>query len=336
MSGNACVVTGAGGFIGYHLANALAAEGHRVAGVDVRFPDPGGILGPPRFLPVIADFRDSEAMKRALHGASLLFHLASAHLQVSLPKAEFWDVNVHSLPTLLQLARDAGVSRVVHTSSVGVYGDVGSTPATEATPPDPRSIYGTTKLAGERTVLEFGQQHGFEVVVLRPAWVHGPGCPRTHKLIEALRRRRFFMIGSGKNLRHPVYIEDMIEALRLAGVAQAAAGEVLIVAGERAVTTRELVDAFCGAFGLPQPLVQVPYTVGASLAICSESLCRVIGCEPPFSRRTLEFFGTSNSFDIARARAILGFTPRYSLLEGLAATRHWMQAHTRRTRTCAA
>lgn len=334
MSGGACVVTGAGGFIGYQLANALAAEGRRVVGVDLRFPDPRGMLGPPRFSPLVSDIRDRVPMRRAFEGASLVFHLASAHLQVSLPESEYWDVNVHSLPTLLRLARDAGVSRFVHTSSVGVYGDVGSTPATEATPPDPQSIYGTTKLAGERAVLDFGRTNGFEVVVLRPAWVYGPGCPRTERLCRVLRKRRFLMIGAGSNLRHPVYIDDVIDAFRLAATASAAAGEVLIVAGERAVTTQELIDAFCVVFRWPQPLVGVPYSVGASMAVCTEWLCRLIGREPPISRRTLEFFRTNNAFDISRARAILGFAPRYPLLQGLAATRDWMQART--TRICAA
>jgi nucleoside-diphosphate-sugar epimerase len=265
-------------------------------------------------------------MQEALGGADLVFHLASAHLQVKLPASEYWDVNVHSLPNLLKLARDAGVSRFVHTSSVGLYGDVGSTHANEATPPRPQSIYGATKLAGEQTVLKFGREHGFEVVVLRPAWVYGPGCPRTAKLYRALRKRRFLMIGTGENLRHPVYIDDTIEAFRLAATQRDAAGEVMIIAGEHAVTTRELIEAFCTVFECPYPRVRVPYAVGASMAACAESLGALIGREPPMSRRTLEFFSTNNAFDISHARRILGFVPQYSLLRGLAATRACMQA----------
>jgi nucleoside-diphosphate-sugar epimerase len=325
MSSGACVVTGAGGFIGYQLANALAAEGRDVVGIDVRFPDPGGALGPPGFSRVVADFRDTRMMKQALDGAARLFHLASAHLQVGLPESEYWDVNVRSLPALLQLARAAGVSRCVHTSSVGVYGDVGSNPANEATLPQPQSLYGATKLAGERAVLEFGRAHGFEVVVLRPAWVYGPGCPRTARLCRALRQRRFLMIGAGRNLRHPVYIEDMIEACRLAAVERDAAGEVLIIAGDRAVTTHELIEAFCSAFGFPRPPARVPYAVGATAAACTEWVYGLIGREPPVSRRTLEFFSTNNVFDISHARALLGFVPRYPLMEGLAATRRWIE-----------
>ena len=320
MIGSA-VVTGAGGFVGYQLANALAADGQRVIGIDLHFPAAHGLLGPPKFSPVIGDFRDTALMRAVLPGAAVLFHLAAVHLQVGAPDSVYWDVNVHSLPRLLHLARQARVSRFVHVSSVGVYGDVGSTAANEASVPRPQSIYGETKLAGENVVLEFGKRHAFDVVVLRPAWVYGPGCPRTAKLCRALRQRRFIVIGSGRNLRHPLYIADLIEAFRLVASSRDAAGEVFVIAGEQAVTTRELVDAVCTAFGLPHPLVRVPYAVGASVAVCMESAWRLIGQEPPFSRRTLEFFNTNNVFDISRARAVLGFAPRYTLIAGLAATR---------------
>lgn len=320
---DACVVTGAGGFIGYHLANALAGDGRRVTGIDLHFPDPAGELGAPRFTPVVADFRDAAALREALKGATCVFHLASAHLGVARPAAEYWDLNVHSLPAFLRLVLAAGVDRFVHVSSVGVYGDVGSARATETTPPHPQSVYGETKLAGEKVVLDFGRANGLDVVVLRPAWVYGPGCPRTARLRRALRRRRFLMIGAGANLRHPVYIEDMIEACRLASTAEHAVGEVVIVAGQRPVSTRELVAAFCSVFQYPEPFVRVPYVVGLWAAVCTEWLFALTGREPPLSRRTLEFFATSNAFDITHAAHRLGFVPRYSLTEGLDAMRRY-------------
>jgi nucleoside-diphosphate-sugar epimerase len=320
-----CVVTGAGGFIGYQLANALADEGRRVTGVDLQYPNPHGVLGPPRFSPLVADFRNLVAMTTALAGAEVLFHLASAHLQISLPDSEYWDVNFHSLPPLLQLASAAGVRRIVHTSSVAVYGNVGSTPADEQTPARPQSIYGETKLAGEQLVLEFGHRHGLDVIVLRPSWVYGPGCSRTRRICKALRARRFVMVGAGRNLRHPLYIADMIEAFRLAATASDISGELLVVAGDRAVTTRELIKSFCEAFDLPRPFIRVPYAAGVVMAHGTEFLCRVIGREPPVSRRSLEFFDTSNAFDISRARAVLGFVPQYSLSTGLRATRRCLE-----------
>jgi len=323
------VVTGAGGFIGYQLANALAGDGDRVIGVDLRFPDPRGVLGPALFSPVAGDFRNAELMREVLAGAQVVFHLAGIHLQVGASDTVYWDTNVHSLSRLLQLAHEARISRFVHVSSVGVYGDIGSTAADETTLPRPQSIYGETKLAGEKVVLDFARCSGLDVVVLRPAWVYGPGCPRTEKLCRALRRRRFPIVGSGRNLRHPLFIADLIEAFRLAATVRGAAGQIFVIAGERAVTTRELIDAVCTVFDLPQPSVRVPYAVGASIAACVESLFGLLGKEPPISRRTLEFFDTSNAFDTSHARAVLGFAPRHSLMAGLTATRDQLERRTR-------
>jgi nucleoside-diphosphate-sugar epimerase len=321
MNGETCVVTGAGGFIGYQLANALAADGRRVIGVDLHFPEVSNAAGPRRFVPMVADIRDTTAMSQAMAGARTVFHLASAHLNVGLPDSVYWDVNVHSLQPLLRLAQEAGVRRFVHTSSTGVYGDLGRTRADESTPPRPQSVYGATKLAGEHEVLTFGRERGLEVVVLRPAWVYGPGCARTERLCRALRARRFPLIGKGDNLRHPIYVDDMIHAYRLAAVAPHAAGQVLIVAGAQAVTTRELIQTICHAFELPLPSVRIPYAVGAALAIAIGRAFHLFGGDPPVSRRTLEFFNTNNSFDTARAHELLGFAPRFSLLQGLSATR---------------
>lgn len=332
MPAEAVVVTGAGGFIGHHLAAALARSGHRVSGVDRRF-ETGEDLP---FRAVRADFRDERTMAEVLAGATVLFHLAAAHLQVSLPEAEYWDINVHGLRPLVRLARAAGVSRVVHVSSVGVYGDVGPVPATEATPARPLSLYGRTKLEGERTILEAGRAEGVDVVVVRPAWVYGPGCPRTARLCRALSRRRFLMIGRGTNLRHPIYINDMVDALRLAATVPGARGEVLIAAGDRAVTTRELVETICDVFAFPAPALRVPYALGAAAAALIEAVSHTVGVEPPVSRRTLEFFGTDNAFDTSRARAILGFVPRFDLRAGLIDLRNRMPGGAPGARTCAA
>lgn len=320
MSTTRYVVTGAGGFIGRHLANALAAGGDEVIGVDLRFPKANG-ADPLHFTAVVGDFRDCGLMQDAMRGASVLYHLASAHLQISLPESEYWDVNAHSVRPLLERARNAGVKRCIHTSSVGVYGEVGTEPADERTTPDPQSIYGRTKLAGERAALGFARSTGFSVVVIRPAWVFGPGCPRTQKICDALRTRRFLMIGSGNNLRHPVYIDDMTEAFRLAAREPDANGQTLNVAGERAVTTRELIDSFRRVFGIAQRPLRVPYIFGSVAATLTEHMCGILRCEPPISRRTLEFFNTNNVFDTSRAATVLGFRPRYSLEEGLAMTR---------------
>ncbi|MFP4145902.1 MAG: NAD-dependent epimerase/dehydratase family protein [Phycisphaeraceae bacterium] len=325
MSQSKIVVTGAGGFIGYNLANHLAQQGHEVVGLDRHFPANGDAVAPRRFEAVEGDFRDPGVTRSAMRGAKAVFHLAAAHLQKGTSDAVYWDVNVHKLPLLLNLAADAGVQRFVHFSSVGIYGQLERVPADEHTPARPQSIYGRTKLAGEQMLRRHASRIGLPTVVLRPGWVYGPGCPRTLKLSRMLAKRRFVMIGSGRNLRHPLYIGDMLQACELAMTRAEACGETLIIADDRPVTSLELIDTLCRQLDLPGPRVRLPYVAGRAMAVAAESTFAVLRREPPVSRRTLEFFDTDNAFDISRARRVLGFAPAWSLAQGLRATRAWIE-----------
>ena len=283
MSFERILVTGAGGFIGYNLANDLIQSGFEVTGIDLHFPENPGARREARFKKVAGDFRDSQRLESALEGADAVIHLASAHLDTGLAEEEYWDVNVRSLPALLEQARAGGVQRFVHISSVGVYGRLADCPANEETSCHPQSIYGRTKLEGERKVLEYHRQTGFPVVVLRPAWVYGPGCPRTMKLFRTLKKRRFVMIGSGGNLRHPVFIGDFIAACKLTLDSANAVGEVTIIAGPKALTTSELIDGFCRALDLPRPNVHLPYAIGRCLAAGAEAVFGLLHKAPPIS-----------------------------------------------------
>lgn len=308
------LVTGAGGFIGSQFCRHLAQAGYRVTGIDLRYPADAGQAP---FVATQGDFRDDRLMKGLLEGIDAVFHLASAHLSIRQDDREYWDINVHSLPRLLHQSRRAGVRKFIHVSSVGVYGNLAEWPADEQSVCRPQSIYGETKLAGEAAVRQFCEKSGLPAVILRPAWVYGPTCPRFQKLYRTLKKGKFVFVGSGGNLRHPLYIADMLQALELALNRDGADGELLIIGGEQALPTRMIVDRICEAMEIPKPRYRIPYSLGKMLALTVESTSRLIHIEPPVSRRTLEFFDTNNAFDIAKAKRLLGFAPRYSFEEGV-------------------
>jgi nucleoside-diphosphate-sugar epimerase len=315
------LVTGAGGFIGYHLSNDLTDHGYDVTGVDLHYP--GEHTGR-RFNAVTGDFRDQDLIKGLLDSVDVVVHLASAHLQISLTESEYWDINVYGLRKFLELARARGVRRFIHVSSVGAYGNLKKWPADEKTECKPQSIYGETKVAGEREVLKFSRETSFPVVIIRPAWVYGPGCPRTQKLARALRKGRFIMIGKCENMRHPLYIQDMLDAFRVVMEKESAIGELFVIGGERAITTSELIDALCSVMQISKPGIKIPYSVGLMIATVAEAVFGLLRKEPPISRRTLEFFDTNNAFDISKAENVLGFKPRFSFEDGLRHCSDWL------------
>ena len=155
------LVTGAGGFLGHSLANQLVRLGHNVTGVDIHYekePVDGQPIG---FHAVIADFRDIEQMNSISKGVDVVYHLASAHLKKSLASSEYWDINVYSLKPFLQLLQANGVRRFIHTSSVGLFGNLTTWPANERSTCHPQSIYGETKLAGEKVVEDYCRENRF-------------------------------------------------------------------------------------------------------------------------------------------------------------------------------
>ncbi|HKJ64031.1 MAG TPA: SDR family NAD(P)-dependent oxidoreductase, partial [Desulfopila sp.] len=174
------LVTGASGFTGSVLAEKLLDQGHEVRAF-VR--DSAKMTSPNshKMEVIESDITDSAAMKEAVKGVDKVFHIAALFRQAGVPDQVYWDVNVTATENLLQQAMDAGVQRFVHCSTVGVHGHIEKPPADEEYPFSPGDIYQTTKLAGEKKVLEFYKQTGFPVAVVRPGPIYGIGDLRLLK-----------------------------------------------------------------------------------------------------------------------------------------------------------
>jgi len=312
------VVTGAGGFIGRHLVRRLGQDGWRVRAIDRNFDGSRESEGVKR---LEVDVRDESALREAFHGARFVFHLASAHLQHGAPAEWYHSVNVEGSRSVIAAAKAAGVARVVHTSSVGIYGHVASPPADEDTPKHPTNDYEHTKLLGETAALELASELGTELVVLRPGWVYGPGCPRTAKLLRTIRRGRFFYVGDGSNLRHPLYVSDAVEAFIVAAHASTErTGRAYIIVGPAPTSVRELVECCAAAQGLEPPRLRLPRGLVRAGLLGNELAFGLLRREPPVSRRSLAFFEHDNAFSGRRAAEELGFRPRVGLEEGVRAT----------------
>ena len=313
------MVTGAGGFIGSHLAVELIRRGHRVAAVDLHLDRLAHLRGDPRVTFHEGDVTSADVLRPAVAEVDTVYHLAAAHLSVAAGDDEFFRVNVDGLRRLVEWCRQAEARRFVQCSSVGVFGHIADPPANEDSPCHPDIAYERSKLAGEGVVLE-ACRDGFPATILRPAWVYGPGCPRTEKLFRSIRKGRFIVAGDGGGLRHCIYIRDMVTAFRLAAERDEALGQVIIVGDCGAVTIRRLVDEIAGQVGARPPR-SVPLPLLSTAAVLAEIAFKPLRREPPISRRTLKFFTANTAFDTARARRLLGFRPAYDLRSGLAETR---------------
>ncbi len=323
-NGEAVLVTGATGFTGGHLARSLAARGHRVRAL-ARDPGRASDLTPAGIEILQGDLTDTASMDRAMEGTAVVFNIAAIYRQAGVPASAYRAVNAEGVASLIRAASRAGVRRVVHCSTVGVHGDVQQPPANEDAPLRPGDIYQESKLEGERLARHTAEATGVELVIARPSGIYGPGDRRLLKLFRGIARRRFVILGRGEIFYHLTYIDDLVEGFRLCATVPAAAGRTYILAGGEVGTLRDLVRLIAREVGVKPPRVRLPvWPFWLAGALC-EAICVPLGVEPPLYRRRVDFFTKSRAFDIARARAELGFAPGVSLREGVRRSLEWYQ-----------
>ncbi|MBM3310255.1 MAG: NAD-dependent epimerase/dehydratase family protein [Candidatus Aminicenantes bacterium] len=314
-------ITGASGFVGGHLAAALVRRGAAVRGL-VRSlghgPAPGVEF-------VRGDIADLGLLVEACRGVEEVFHCAAALGASRLGIEGFRAVNVEGTRTLLEAARRAGVRRVVHFSSAGVLGHVkGERAADEAHRLDPRDAYDLTKLEGERVALEAAEQ-GLDVVIVRPGWAYGPGDRRTFKLVRAVARRRFALVGRGKTVQTPVYIDDLVEGT-VRAAEKGRRGEIYHLAGSEVLTVREMAAAIADAVGVRPRWLRLPVLPARAAAAVLGRAFGLFKKEAPLNPGRLAFFVHPKPLDIAKAKRELEYAPAMPFRRGMAQTVDWYRA----------
>ena len=313
------LITGAGGFTGLALARSLVARGYRVRGL-VR-SNGAAELRAAGVDVIEGDIRNEAVVREAVAGIDLVYHLAAVFRRAGVPDSEYRSVHVDATRLLLEASAAAGVSRVVHCSTVGVHGDVGrDQPATEDAPLHPGDIYQQTKLEGEMMARETARRVGMPLTVVRPGPIYGPADRRLYKLIGGIARRRFRLLGDGTPHFQMVYVDDLNEGLRLAGESDQAVGRTYIITGDEAPTLEELVVQIAQTADVPPPKFKFPVWPFYALGAACEAICVPLGIEPPIFRRRVSFFTSNRWFDTSRARRELGYAPKVSLRQGLTRT----------------
>jgi dihydroflavonol-4-reductase len=322
------LVTGATGFTGGHLARALAAAGHDVSAlVRDRAAEPAADLARAGITPVSGDLLDPSTLTAAAAGVEVVYHLAAIYRLAGVPADTYRAVNAVGSQLVVEAASRAGARRVVHCSTVGVHGDVERPPANEDAPLKPGDIYQETKLEGERLARAAGARFGIEVTVARPSGIYGPGDRRLLRLFRGVARRRWFTLGGGEIYYHLTYIDDLVDGFRLLGEHPAAANRTYILAGGEVTTLNALVGLVAEGAGVPVPTRHLPvWPFWVAGALC-EAFCVPLRIEPPIFRRRVDFFTKSRAFDITRARADVGFSPRVGLRDGIRRTLDWYRTH---------
>jgi nucleoside-diphosphate-sugar epimerase len=238
LRGRRVLVTGAGGFIGGRLVERLVgcgalvrAQVHRIAGAvrAARFP-----------LDVaVGDVTDRDFLAAAVAGCGAVFHCAYGTRGSQRARAR---VNREGTRRLLEAAAAAGVGRLVHLSTLMVYGRTADGDLTEQAPRRRfGDAYADSKRAAERIALDFARRGRLPVAVLQPTAVYGPwGGVWTARVLAALRSGRVILVDGGAGLANHLYVDDLVSAMLAAAVEPAAVGEAFLISAAEPCTWREL------------------------------------------------------------------------------------------------
>ncbi len=264
----------------------------------------------------------SKELDSGLRGVDILVHSAAV---IHVHRTNDWyRINTEGTLRLAEAARAAGVRRFVFISSNAAGGRCNSETQvlTEADPAKPLSHYGRSKWLAEQGLMRMHKPGAFEIVVLRPSMFYGPPVPDRH--IDVYRRivsGRMPIVGDGNYRRSITYIDNLVQATRLAMTHPAAAGEIFYVVDDPIYTTRGITEAMANALGVPLRMLRLPAIAGP-VAQWTDRLLAASG----LYWKNLHLVGESHwhvALSCAKIKERLGYNPSMQLAEGMRLAVQW-------------
>ena len=298
------VIVGGLGFVGSRLVPKLLAEGHNVKILDKRSP-------PDRQQceAIQADVRDLGSLQPHFLGQDLVINLAAEHQDNVRPLSLYDEVNVVGARNVCAAAEDAGVGRILFTSSVAVYGD-STYPLTEESPPKYFNDYGRTKHEAEQIYRNWrtgGTNR--RLAIVRPTVIFGPGNRgNVYNLLRQIKHGPFVMIGDGRNIKSIAHVDNVASFL-LHVIGLDYAGEmVLNYADKPDLSISQLVAICFETLERQPPRLAIPQFVGLAIGGLGDVASTLVGKSFPVSAVRVRKFCSSSIVDSTRALAT-GFHP---------------------------
>jgi dihydroflavonol-4-reductase len=319
------LVTGGTGFVGAHVVRALLARGRTVRCLARRESRRDNLKGLSVEI-AFGDVTDRASIARALNGIETLYHCAADYRLWAKDPQELARVNVAGTQNVLAAAAEAGVAKVVYTSSVGALGlKSDGTPADEATPVARDAVVGRykkSKYDAER-VAEAWAGRGLPVVIVNPSTPVGEldvkPTPTGQMIVDFLNRRLPAYVDTGLNL---VDVRDVAEGHLLAAE-RGEVGEKYIL-GNRNMTLKEILETLSRLTGLPAPAVRLPHAVPLAVAAVATFIANLTGRPPRVSLESVRMSRHRMFFDAGKAVGQLGL-PQTPVEQALGRAVAWFQ-----------
>ncbi len=348
--GKTVLVTGGTGFVGTRLAERLCLEERAHVRVLVHnWTSAVWVSRSPVEL-VEGDVCDRDSVCDAMRGCEVVFHCATG----GNTRQEQFDVNVEGTRNVFECALAEGVQRVVHVSSIAVHGPTPPDGADETAPLlTTGKAYSDSKIEAERLASEYHREHGLPVTVVRPTFIWGPrGVNFTVRPIRDMKAGRFVLVDEGAGACHAVHVDNLVDAMLLAGTTAEAVGEAFLVTDGVDLTWAEFFGHYARLLGIEKLPSRgsdsaVERFAARSVDVLDSLLVRLSPNPAPLWRKVirrsarivldglyrrgtynawhLAKFGRRGGLCIDKARRVLGYAPRVSLSEGMREIEAWVR-----------
>ncbi len=312
------LVTGATGFMGIRLVEALIKENHEVFALVRNIEKAKDVLHCACNL-MEGDVTDKTSIEGMCDGIDVVYHLA-ALMGHDLPSEsafnKFRKVNVEGLKNVVFEAERAGVKRFIHVSSTAAFGLISEEVVDENTECKPYTPYQVTKYEGEKFV--FGEiAKGFPAMIIRPTMVYGPGFKGDFVTMGKACKTGFFpKIGKKENLFPALYIDDLIKVFVLL-VDKAKTGELYLISSSRSYSLDETANILGKSMNKRVRLIYVPRGLAVFGAGVLEKAFLLIKKKPPVTQRNILSATTNRTVKIDKLCSQIGYVPETSLEVGL-------------------
>ncbi|MCA9081211.1 MAG: NAD-dependent epimerase/dehydratase family protein [Planctomycetaceae bacterium] len=313
-------ITGVSGFIGQRLARECLLNGDHVRGFDLHV-SPDHIPG---LEFVQGDITRAEEVDRFCQRCDILVH-AAAIVREGGNRSLFEQVNVEGTRHVVQAALRSGVRRLVHLSSVMVYGTHCTGVLTEDCPLDGSgNIYCETKIESERIALGAHATDGLSVNIVRCGDVYGPGSiPWTLRPVRTMQAGIFALPGRGDGLINPIYIDDLVNGI-VRCMETSLGGEIFNMTEGTAVPARLFFADYAREIGI-RKIRTGPAWLLRNLLIAKNAAFGLFGIPPRIHPDSIAYLSRQGVYSNEKARRLIGFHPQFPLTEGMRTTIDWLR-----------
>lgn len=322
------LVTGAAGFIGSHLTDALVRRKEKVRCL-VRKQDDLKYLQKNKVEIFFGDVTNRQTLSKAIKGVDIVYHLAAKTDFSGKTWKSYWFPNVLGTKNVVDLAVKEKVKRLIFFSTIRTIGLKDSKqPRNEKAPYCPLNYYDQSKVEGEKILLKAYKEQRLPITIIRPSSVFGPRDKGTYfSFFKTIAKGRFFLIGDGNNLVSFVYVKHVVQAAIKIIDSEKTIGEIYFINDAKPYYMKNLAKTISMAFGKQLPKFYLPtviaYIIGFLWAILGKWLKIPVILTP----ERVKNLTISYVFDISKSIRDFGYNPKIPLTRSITETAKWYKKY---------